>query len=138
MFQRFSSVVYHGDPVNRKGTLPANKNQQAVGEGIEMAAVSVDVQNVPEYDLNGITCIFLTSCLFSFNILTLKYRSCSTVGAVYITNAKSIINDRFGVFFLCKQFFLRLFLFLHPKLRTICYKKQEKKILKNFVLEGKN
>jgi hypothetical protein len=59
----------------------------------------------------------------------------NTVGAVYVTNAESITNDHFAVFFPCKNSFSTFF-FLHLKLRTIFYKKQEKKVRKNFVLEG--
>ncbi len=42
-----------------------------------------------------------------------------------------------GLFSYVKNFFSTFF-FFHLKLRTICYKKQEKKVQKNFVLEGKN
>ncbi len=36
------------------------------------------------------------------------------------------------------KFFFSIFFFLHLKLRTICYTKQEKKVRKDFVLEVKN
>ncbi len=42
-----------------------------------------------------------------------------------------------GLFSYVKNFFSTFF-FLRLKLRTICYKKQEKKVQKKFVLEGKN
>ncbi len=42
-----------------------------------------------------------------------------------------------GLFSYVKIFF-SIFFFLHLKLRTICYKKQEKKVRKHFVLEVKN
>ncbi len=64
---------------------------------------------------------------------------CSTVGAVYITNAESITNDHFcGLFSHVKIVFSTFFIFLHFKLSKICFKNQEKKVRKNFVFEVKN
>ncbi len=44
----------------------------------------------------------------------------------------------FGRHYYCVKTKFSTFFFLHLKLRTICYKKQEKKVWKNIVLEVKN
>jgi hypothetical protein len=75
----------------------------------------------------GILCLLIFYCLFTPLQSNYIY---STVGAVYITNAESITNDHFAVFFSMYKFFFRLFAFCILNFEQFAISRKKKKVEK--------